>query len=167
MIALKKPAPSLTSDQRRIEQQAIDLLTRAQRMLLKGDGYTHEAQKLRDHVMCDLLPSNRMYIKGSHPSSLLRDVDRRLLHARMRLVKSGAAYSSAKKKEQAKASLDEHKFVLQQRYKSARSSHEQQMKSALGWLTVLAFAAVLGMVAYHHYYGFSSLHQSFQWIPPR
>ncbi len=167
MIALKKSAPSLTSDQRRIEQQAVDLLTRAQRMLLKGDGYAHEAQKLRDHVMCDLLPSNRMYIKGNHPSSLLRDVDRRLLQARMRLVKTGAAYSEAKKKEKQKASLDEHKFVLQQRYKSARASHEKQMYTALTWLTVLAFAAVLGMMAYHHYYGFSSLYQSFQWLPPR
>ena len=142
-------------------------MTRAQRMLLKGDDYANEAQKLRDHVMCDLLPSNRMYIKGKHPSSLLSDVDRRLLHARMRLVKSGAAFSTAKVSEKRKASLDEHKFVLQQRYKSARSSHDKQMKSALTWLTVFAFAAVLGLAAYHHFYGFSSLYQSFQWIPPR
>lgn len=167
MIALKKPAPSLTSDQRRVEQQAIDLLTRAQRMLLKDDSYANEAQKLRDHVMCDLLPSNRMYIKGSHPSSLLRDVDRRLLHARMRLVKTGAAYSERKKQEKRKSSYDERKCELQQKYQSARHSRDKQLEKALTWLTVAVFAAVLGMLAYQHFYGVSSLYQSLSWIPPR
>lgn len=169
MIAFKKNTPTLTLDQREAEREAVSMLSRAQRLLLQDDSNVNEAQKLRDQVVCDLLPSKRMYIKGKHPQSLLVDVDRRLLRARMKLSQSGKLHPSGEfgRKKKKSSYSDEQKRKIQSRYSNVRAAQEWKNMIALTWFA-LAATAVLGlMVAYQQIYGFSDLYTSFQWVPPR
>ena len=82
-------APVMTPAQKEAQDEAIRLLTEAQKILMADDGNVKEAQQIRLKVTTELLPPRKMYIVGKHPRSLLKDVDQRIQHAYFRLNQEG------------------------------------------------------------------------------
>ena len=81
--------PTMTSEQMKAKEEAIRLLTKAQKILMDDDGNVLEAEQLRFKVTTELLPPKHLYILGKHPHSLLTDVDTRIKHAYFRLNQDG------------------------------------------------------------------------------
>ncbi|MBI1386975.1 MAG: hypothetical protein GC154_00825 [bacterium] len=133
-------------------------------MLKEDDENVTRAQRLRDYVTHELLPPNRMYIVGKHPQSLLRDVDRTILHARMRLVQKGKTFDEVAEAPRI-PSLRERKNAISQRYSYAHIHQEQKQFNGFIWLTVAACTAVLAMILIKQYMGANELYNSFGWIP--
>lgn len=76
--------PTMSTKQAQAAAEAVELLTKAQKLLDESDDNLEEAIKLRDKVTNTVLPPAKLYIKGKDPRSLLLDVNKRIEGAESR-----------------------------------------------------------------------------------
>jgi hypothetical protein len=185
MISPVNPKPShprMSSAQAKAEAKAIELLTKAQELLLEGDENVDEAKRIRNEVTDHILPPRRMYIVGKHPRSLLLDVDRRIHHAKFRLTREETdsklyetvfePYDSTKIKlpkrtnhfDYVMSKVSAYEKERRSRYGSKNNQLRIQMMVSMGLLLLLG----IGLVGLLFYLSTTQeggeLYQSFNWL---
>lgn len=177
----------LTPEQQHAEKRAIELLTRAQRLLMEDDRHVDEAQRLRFQVTDELLPPRRMFIVGKHPRSLLSDVDRRIRHARIRLIRNAAKgmkfdrtlpdiqinvhplmkHSEFEDFEEAVKEISEFELKRQNRYGLKTAQLEEQRIATLTLFLLLGLGFLMFLVYLSNTYATNDLYNAFDWIKQR
>ncbi len=146
MFSLKKTTPKKSLAQMEAEKKAVEMLTHAQKLMVRGDEHLDEARRMRLEVTQQILPPRRMYIVGKHPKSLLKDVDKRISRAMIRKTLHGLeGHTKLKTKPNPVVErFNERAIKRTLRYERTKQLAQEQWTHALAIYTILAlFAGIL------------------------
>lgn len=163
----KKPV-RMTAEQAKAEEEAIRLLTHAQKLLMDDPKNADEAKRIRFEVTNSLLPPKRMYIIGKHPKSLLLDVDRRIQHAYITQIRQGGLVhqeeipvgNTVEMQGETKRACD----FWSQRYGSLKGNLQRQFYWSLIFLLILTIFVLVLIFVIGKNEGASNFSRSFQWL---
>ncbi|RJP26372.1 MAG: hypothetical protein C4527_15485 [Candidatus Omnitrophota bacterium] len=161
MFKFLKRTGVLTKEQRNAEMEAVRLLTEAQHLLMKDGHNVDEAVRLRDRVIHEVLPPQRMYIVGKHPKSLLRDVERRIFHAyyhRDHPQELDAEHTFDLPK------LARVKIVHNPRFIKASQRVERESYFSTLWMILIVLSMMMLFVAVQHYFQSNEFANAFRWL---
>jgi len=159
MEAHKKKKMSLA--QANTEALAVKMLERAKRLLKEDERNVEEAQRLRLEVTDDLLPPHKMYIMRKNPKSLLLDLDRRIQHARLRLIRDGGESKAA---EISSSGYEKTKRYYAERYGKMAQTLQRRSYYALGWFLLASLAAGIILAFLQKNFSTNEFAGAFSWI---
>ncbi len=147
----------MTQEQKNAELEAIRILNQALN-LLEHEENVKEAETLRAYVMQRLLPAHKMYIVGQHPRSLLKQVDRRIEQAHIRLM-----LNKEEEKVEQEVPVPPSTILRNQRYHEMSRRMNQQNYLSIG-LFILLTLSFFFFLFYMHQYSSHEFSNAFQWI---
>ncbi len=164
MFPFKKKKNRLSPQQEKAEQEAINILNRAIKMLEKDPRNAEEAKRLRFEVTNDLLPKNKMYIIGKHPRSLLKELDITIQHAYFKQITNNGQLHKDEVPVVLSAATQKACDWWTNRYGTLKKNTQYKLYWTIGIFLVLTVFIVILLFLMGSLGGNSSYTNSFKWM---
>ncbi len=158
----------VSPETQRVREEAAQLLAEARRLLRESDQNVDEAMRLRFRIIDEVLPDRNFGFLSREQRALMRDVDRQIQYAYIRLAKKSFTPQESKMQQQAlssQISLDLKSQERNRMYREIKLRDQQQklMYTVLGLLGLMILGTIL-IVLWRQYGVNDAFNQSFQWM---